>query len=109
MVSRDNFYDLLAYSIAPEIYGHSDVKKTLLLALIGGVDKNANGMKIRGNTKFGFYKPEVVRKKFHLYKNHSGELSEFMRSKCRIFTKTLIPVFSNVFAMTLTSYPVKYI
>ena len=49
IVSQDNFYDLLAYSIAPEIYGHVDVKKSLLLALIGGVDKNANGMKIRGN------------------------------------------------------------
>lgn len=49
VVSQDNFYDLLAYSIAPEIYGHVDVKKSLLLALIGGVDKNANGMKIRGN------------------------------------------------------------
>ncbi|GMR32771.1 hypothetical protein PMAYCL1PPCAC_02966 [Pristionchus mayeri] len=47
-VSQDNFYDLLAYSIAPEIYGHTDVKKSLLLALVGGVDKNANGMKIRG-------------------------------------------------------------
>jgi len=48
IVSRENFYDLLAYSIAPEIYGHIDVKKSLLLALVGGVDKNANGMKIRG-------------------------------------------------------------
>ncbi|VDM43347.1 unnamed protein product [Toxocara canis] len=48
LVSQDNFYDLLAYSIAPEIYGHLDVKKSLLLALVGGVDKTANGMKIRG-------------------------------------------------------------
>jgi DNA replication licensing factor MCM7 len=48
IVSQDNIYDLLAYSIAPEIYGHHDVKKSLLLALVGGVDKNANGMKIRG-------------------------------------------------------------
>jgi DNA replication licensing factor MCM7 len=48
IVSQDNIYDLLAYSIAPEIYGHHDVKKSLLLALAGGVDKNANGMKIRG-------------------------------------------------------------
>ncbi|CAI4222357.1 unnamed protein product [Auanema sp. JU1783] len=48
MVSQDNFYDLLAYSIAPEIYGLKDVKKSLLLALVGGVDKNASGMKIRG-------------------------------------------------------------
>jgi len=48
IVAQDNIYDLLAYSIAPEIYGHIDVKKSLLLALVGGTDKNANGMKIRG-------------------------------------------------------------
>ncbi|VDM07720.1 unnamed protein product [Wuchereria bancrofti] len=48
IVSQDNFYELLAYSIAPEIYGHLDVKKSLLLALVGGVDKNVNGMKVRG-------------------------------------------------------------
>ncbi|KAM3715918.1 DNA replication licensing factor mcm7-A [Dirofilaria immitis] len=48
IVSRDNFYELLAYSIAPEIYGHLDVKKSLLLALVGGVDKNVGGMKVRG-------------------------------------------------------------
>ena len=48
IVAQDNIYDLLAYSIAPEIYGHIDVKKSLLLALVGGTDKNTNGMKIRG-------------------------------------------------------------
>lgn len=48
MLSDENIYDRLAYSIAPEICGMLDVKKTLLLALIGGVDKNASGMKIRG-------------------------------------------------------------
>lgn len=51
VASQDNFYDLLAYSIAPEIYGHVDVKKSLLLALVGGVDKNATGMRIRGECK----------------------------------------------------------
>ncbi|XKL67467.1 hypothetical protein PGB90_002958 [Kerria lacca] len=34
--------------IAPEIYGHDDVKKALLLLLIG-VDRNPNKMKIRRN------------------------------------------------------------
>ncbi|VDK43870.1 unnamed protein product [Cylicostephanus goldi] len=48
LLSQDNLYDMLAYSIAPEIYGMTDVKKSLLLALVGGVDKNASGMKIRG-------------------------------------------------------------
>lgn len=43
-------YTKLAYSIAPEIYGHLDVKKALLLLLVGGVTKTvADGMKIRGD------------------------------------------------------------
>ncbi len=33
-------YEYLARSIAPEIYGHLDVKKALLLLLIGGVNKD---------------------------------------------------------------------
>ncbi|KPM44712.1 DNA replication licensing factor mcm7 [Neonectria ditissima] len=43
-------YELLAQSIAPEIFGHVDVKKALLLLLIGGVTKEmGDGMKIRGD------------------------------------------------------------
>lgn len=43
-------YSKLAQSIAPEIYGHLDVKKALLLLLVGGVTKNmGDGMKIRGD------------------------------------------------------------
>jgi len=49
MVAEDDFYDKLASSIAPEIFGHTDVKKALLLLLVGGVDKSPKGMKIRGN------------------------------------------------------------
>lgn len=45
----NNFYETLSSSIAPEIYGHEDIKKALLLLLVGGVDKNPAGMKIRGN------------------------------------------------------------
>ncbi|KAK2144271.1 hypothetical protein LSH36_772g01022 [Paralvinella palmiformis] len=48
-VTEDDFYEKLAASIAPEIYGHEDVKKALLLLLVGGVDKSPKGMKIRGN------------------------------------------------------------
>jgi DNA replication licensing factor MCM7 len=45
-----DLYTCLAKSIAPEIYGMEDIKKALLLLLVGGVDKNtADGMKIRGN------------------------------------------------------------
>ncbi|KAF7338021.1 DNA replication licensing factor MCM7 [Mycena venus] len=43
-------YSKLAESIAPEIYGHADVKKALLLLLVGGVTKvTGDGMKIRGD------------------------------------------------------------
>ncbi|KAK1783647.1 MCM2/3/5 family-domain-containing protein [Copromyces sp. CBS 386.78] len=45
-----NTYEYLAKSIAPEIYGHIDVKKALLLLLVGGVTKEVgDGMKIRGD------------------------------------------------------------
>ncbi|KDQ17909.1 hypothetical protein BOTBODRAFT_52737 [Botryobasidium botryosum FD-172 SS1] len=43
-------YSRLAMSIAPEIYGHEDVKKILLLLLVGGVTKAmGDGLKIRGD------------------------------------------------------------
>ena len=48
--SDHDVYSKLAASIAPEIYGHVDVKKALLLLLVGGVTKNTgDGMKIRGD------------------------------------------------------------
>ena len=48
-ISEEDFYEKLAVSIAPEIYGHEDVKKALLLLLVGGIDRKPNGMKIRGS------------------------------------------------------------
>ncbi len=50
-LARDpQLYTKLAQSIAPEIYGHVDVKKALLLLLVGGVTKTVgDGMKIRGD------------------------------------------------------------
>ena len=48
--SNPQLYSTLAQSIAPEIYGHDDVKKALLLLLVGGVTKvTGDGMKIRGD------------------------------------------------------------
>lgn len=39
-ISKDpDPYSRLAQAIAPEIYGHEDVKKALLLQLVGGVTK----------------------------------------------------------------------
>lgn len=46
-----DFYDKLASSIAPEIYGMEDVKKALLLLLVGGTDKKKGDIKIRGMDK----------------------------------------------------------
>lgn len=43
-------YETAAKSIAPEIFGHLDVKKALLLALVGSFTKTMkDGMKIRGD------------------------------------------------------------
>lgn len=38
-LTEEDFYSRLAQSLAPEIYGHQDVKKALLLLLVGGVDR----------------------------------------------------------------------
>lgn len=50
-LSRDpEAYTRLARSIAPEIYGHADVKKALLLLMVGGVTREMDdGMRIRGD------------------------------------------------------------
>ncbi|KAJ3118337.1 Mcm2-7 hexameric complex component [Nowakowskiella sp. JEL0407] len=50
LVRGGNLYTKLARSIAPEIYGHDDVKKALLLLLVGGTNRHMpDGMKIRGD------------------------------------------------------------
>eukprot|EP00941_MAST-03F_sp_MAST-3F-sp1_P004823 g4823.t1 len=49
-VEDDEIYEKLAKSIAPEIYGLLDIKKALLLQLVGGVTKKlGDGMRIRGD------------------------------------------------------------
>lgn len=48
LLVEDDFYGKLARSIAPEIYGLEDVKKALLLLLVGGTDKHREDIKIRG-------------------------------------------------------------
>jgi len=50
LASDPDLYDKLSRSIAPEIFGLEDVKKALLLQLVGGVTrKMQDGMSIRGD------------------------------------------------------------
>lgn len=51
LVQADDTYDRLIDSIAPTIYGHRQIKKGLLLQLVGGVSKSTEqeGMKLRGD------------------------------------------------------------
>ena len=50
MKDQQDLYTKLAESIAPNVYGHLDVKKGLLLQLFGGIGKKtADGIKLRGD------------------------------------------------------------
>jgi len=50
-LARDNdMYELLSAALAPEIFGHDDIKKALVLMLCGGVTKKkGDGMRLRGD------------------------------------------------------------
>ena len=50
MKNQDDLYTKLANSIAPNIHGHLDVKKGILLQLFGGIQKKTQeGLKLRGD------------------------------------------------------------
>jgi len=52
----EGLYPRLAQSLAPEIYGHADVKKAILLMLVGGsTTTTGDGMRIRGDINIALF------------------------------------------------------
>ena len=50
LAQRKDWFDVLANSVAPSIYGHHNVKKGILLQLVGGNEKNLKeGTHLRGD------------------------------------------------------------
>lgn len=50
MRSEPDLYSRLASCIAPTIYGHDDIKRGILLMLLGGIHKSTQeGMQLRGD------------------------------------------------------------
>jgi len=78
LFAEKDLYDRLALSIAPEIYGHEDIKKALLLLLVGGVDKSPQGMKIRGNINVCLMgDPGVAKSQLLGYVNRLAQRSQY--------------------------------
>ncbi|XP_050918926.1 DNA replication licensing factor MCM7 [Lathyrus oleraceus] len=62
-----DIYDKLARSLAPEIFGHEDIKKALLLLLVGAPHRQLkDGMKIRGDLHICLMGDPGVAKKFRI-------------------------------------------
>jgi DNA replication licensing factor MCM3 len=50
MAERNDLFEVLSSSIAPTVHGHKNIKKSVLLQLLGGCEKNLNnGTHLRGD------------------------------------------------------------
>merc|ERR1712048_531851 len=89
---KGNIYELAARSVAPEIFGHENVKKALLLALVGGVTKNMqDGMKIRGEVHTLFMGDPGVAK------------SQLMKQVCNIAPRSVYTTGKGTSGVGLTA------
>uniref|UniRef100_A0A3B0NDM0 DNA helicase n=1 Tax=Theileria annulata TaxID=5874 RepID=A0A3B0NDM0_THEAN len=91
-----NVYEILSNSIAPDIYGHQDIKKALLLQLIGGcnVVKKDGGF-IRGNIHILLLGDPGVAK------------SQLMKRICQISTRAIYTTGKGSSSSGLTAAIVK--
>lgn len=48
LARNPNVIEIILDNVAPSIYGHKDVKTSILLGMVGGHPKERNGMRIRG-------------------------------------------------------------
>merc|ERR1719273_2211769 len=89
-----NIYEQLAMSIAPEIYGHEDVKKALLLLLISGVTrKMKDGMSLRWREKRALHLKEKRVRQQNLKNKRKRNWLKLLRPQSKAFVYEATPFY----------------